>query len=226
MAVFDNSEYRQQRLVIDTEQPTLDERSYNLVIGGVVLWGLALNALMATWLREPILQLNYTAVLIAYFVVSLASTALVYRSDSPALSFVGFTGLSLSMGLLLTFIVSAYDGGSIRNAFIATAAVTACMISLAGVYPTVFLRMGRSLFIALLIALVVDLLCLFLLHVDFSLIDAAVVLIFAGYLGFDWARAQTYPKTLDNAVDSAADIYVDIINIFIRILRIMGKRKN
>ena len=106
MAVFDNSEYRQQRLVIDTEQPTLDERSYNLVIGGVVLWGLALNALMATWLREPILQLNYTAVLIAYFVVSLASTALVYRSASPAVSFVGFTGLSLAMGLMLTFFVS------------------------------------------------------------------------------------------------------------------------
>ena len=206
MAVFDNSEYRQQRFVIDTEQPTLDERSYNLVIGGVVLWGLALNALMATWLREPILQLNYTAVLIAYFVVSLASTALVYRSDSPVVSFIGFTGLSLAMGLMLTFFVSAY-------------------VSLAGVYPTVFLRMGRSLFIALLIALVVDLLCLFLLHVDFSLIDAAAVLIFAGYLGYDWARAQNYPKTLDNAVDSAADIYVDIVNLFIRLLRLFARSR-
>ena len=180
MAVFDNSEYRQQRFVIDTEQPTLDERSYNLVIGGVVLWGLALNALMATWLREPILQLNETAVLIAYFVVSLASTALVYRSDSPVVSFVGFTGLSLAMGLMLTFFVSAYDDGSIRNAFVATAAVTVCMIALAGVYPSVFLRMGRALFIALLVAVAVDLLCLFLLRVDFSLVDAAVVLIFGG----------------------------------------------
>ena len=71
----------------------------------------------------------------------------------------------------------------------------------------------------------VDLICLFLLHVAFSLIDAAVVLIFAGYLGFDWARAQTYPKTLDNAVDSAADIYVDIVNLFIRLLRLFARSR-
>ena len=33
-----------------------------------------------------------------------------------------------------------------------------------------------------------------------------------------------YPKTLDNAVDSALDIYLDVINLFLRILRILGSR--
>ena len=56
--------------------------------------------------------------------------------------------------------------------------------------------------------------------------DYVMVVIFAGYIGFDWAKAQAYPKTLDNAIDSAADIYVDIVNIFIRILSIMGNKKD
>jgi FtsH-binding integral membrane protein len=55
-------------------------------------------------------------------------------------------------------------------------------------------------------------------------IDWVVVGIFCGYIGYDWARANAIPKTLDNAVDSAAAIYIDIINLFIRILSIMGRR--
>ena len=40
--------------------------------------------------------------------------------------------------------------------------------------------------------------------------------------GFDWARANAIPKTADNAVDSAASLYMDIINLFLRILMILA----
>jgi FtsH-binding integral membrane protein len=43
-------------------------------------------------------------------------------------------------------------------------------------------------------------------------------------MGFDWYRAQAYPKTVDNAIDSAVDLYLDIINLFIRLLEIFGKK--
>ena len=54
-------------------------------------------------------------------------------------------------------------------------------------------------------------------------IDFIVVGIFTLYVGFDWSRAQAYPKTIDNAVDSAIDIYMDIINLFVRILSILSR---
>ena len=57
-----------------------------------------------------------------------------------------------------------------------------------------------------------------------TILDYAVALIFCGYIGLDWCRAQRYPKTLDNAIDSAADIYLDVVNLFIRVLSITGKR--
>ncbi|MBO7709254.1 MAG: US12 family protein, partial [Lachnospiraceae bacterium] len=89
-----------------------------------------------------------------------------------------------------------------------------------------FLSIGRVLIFALIGSIVIELIGGLLLHLPLGIMDYVVVVIFAGYIGYDWARAQAYPKTLDNAIDSAADIYVDIINIFIRILSIIGKKDN
>ena len=61
---------------------------------------------------------------------------------------------------------------------------------------------------------------------DLGLIDYIVVLIFCGYIGYDWAKANALPKTYDNAIDSAANLYVDIVNLFLRILRILARSQN
>ena len=55
--------------------------------------------------------------------------------------------------------------------------------------------------------------------------DWVVAAIFCGYIGYDWGRANAIPKTLDNAIDSAASLYIDIIILFMRILRIMARRR-
>ena len=65
-----------------------------------------------------------------------------------------------------------------------------------------------------------------LFRIPLTFIDYIVALIFCGYIGLDWNRAQQYPKTLDNAIDSAADIYLDVVNLFVRILSITGKRRD
>ena len=48
--------------------------------------------------------------------------------------------------------------------------------------------------------------------------DWVVALLFCGYIGYDWAEAQNNAKTLDNAIDSAVALYLDIINLFLRLL--------
>jgi FtsH-binding integral membrane protein len=53
----------------------------------------------------------------------------------------------------------------------------------------------------------------------------AVAAIFCGYIGHVWERANRMPKTVDNAVDSAAAIYMDVLNLFLRILRILGRKR-
>ena len=65
---------------------------------------------------------------------------------------------------------------------------------------------------------------IFVFGIHHGILDWIVVLIFCGYIGYDWSRANQIPKTIDNAIDSAAALYMDIINLFLRILRILGRK--
>lgn len=221
---MDNKEFKEARLrAFDGMEVATN--IYNLVIGGVLLWGIAINILMAQFFMEPILEMNYLAVIIIYFVGSFASMFVVYRSKSPIISFIGFTGLSLSMGLLLTYYVSYFEIGSIAMAFITTAVVTGAMMIAATIFPTFFKGLGRVLFFTLLITIIAEIAISLIMGIGATIFDFIVVIIFCGYIGYDWARAQDYPATVDNAIDSAADIYVDVVNLFVRILSIIGKKK-
>ena len=220
-----SSESRLARLQ-NFEGLMLTDRTYNLVIGLTLTVGVLIDMAMAYYLALPILRMNYLFILIVYFIGSLGCPFVIYRSKNPAVSFAGFVGLSASMGLLLTYFLTAFALADVRTAFTMTAAAVVLMVALATVFPGFFLSVGRGLGIALLVTIVVEVVATLILRRSMGIFDYLVVLIFCGYLGYDWARAQQFPKTLDNAIDSAADIYVDIVNLFIRILSILGRRKN
>ena len=46
------------------------------------------------------------------------------------------------------------------------------------------------------------------------------------YIAYDVWRSQQFPPTMDNAIDSALDIYLDIINLFIDLLEIFGNKSS
>ena len=92
--------------------------------------------------------------------------------------------------------------------------------------PNLFLSIGKSLGIALLIAIIVEIVCSFFFRGALEVVDFVIIPIFCGYIGYDWARAQKYPKTANNAIDAAADLYIDIVNVLIRILEIVGDSKS
>ncbi|MBQ7255353.1 MAG: US12 family protein [Oscillospiraceae bacterium] len=222
MAALNHAQYRQARFEVDLSNGELTAAAYNAIIGLVVIWGMVLNFVMARFFMPEILSLSPIATLIIYFVGSIGGMLVVYKSKSAVISFVGFTVLAAAMGLILTYYVTAFTAASVSNAFLITMLVSALMIALAVTFPQFFIGIGRILMISLLVGIVLSVLAMLLLPQAFTILDAGIALIFSGFIGFDWARAQQYPKTVDNAVDSAADIYVDVVNLFIRILSIFG----
>lgn len=220
-----NKEYRLERMN-NYAGTMVTERTYNLTIGLTLLWGVLINVVMATFFVYQILSLNYLLVVVLYFAGTIGCSILVHKSSSPAVSFAGFTGMAISMGLLLTFYVTAFTGHSVAYAFIATALITVIMVLLSMLYPEFFRNLGRTLFVSLIGCILIELIGSLVLGLPMTIIDYAVALIFCGYIGLDWHRAQQFPKTMDNAVDSAADIYLDVVNLFVRILSITGKRRN
>ena len=220
-----NKEYRLERMN-NYAGTMVTERTYNLTIGLTLLWGVLINVVMAPFFTYQILSMNYLLVVVLYFAGTLGCSILVHKSSSPAMSFAGFTGMAISMGLLLTFYVTAFTGHSVAYAFIATALITVIMVLLSMLYPEFFRNLGRTLFVSLIGCILIELIGSLVLGLPMTIIDYAVALIFCGYIGLDWHRAQQFPKTMDNAVDSAADIYLDVVNLFVRILSITGKRRN
>ncbi len=220
---MNNKEDKEARLA-DFSGTQISRHLYNLIIGGTLIWGALINVVMAFLFGQQIREMNYLLVIILYFLGSIGCMIVVYKSPNPFISFLGFTGLSASMGLLLTCYVQYFEGSDILTAFIITAIVTVIMTALGSIFPDFFLGLGKVLFISLLITILVEIIMSFC-GISLIITDYIVCLLFCGYLGYDWAKAQAYYPTVDHAVDSAADIYVDIVNLFVRILSILGKKK-
>jgi len=198
---------------------------YNLVIGLTLAWGFAINWYMVKTIDPQWLaSINFVVFLLAYFALCFLGVYLFNSSENPLVSFAGYNLVVIPFGLVINIVVSQYDPTLVLQAIRVTALVTFSMMVLGSLFPAFFQKIVGALTVALLLVIVVELVEIFVFGIHHGIIDWIVVLIFCGYIGYDWGRANAIPKTLDNAVDSAAALYMDIINLFIRILRIMGRR--
>jgi len=118
-----------------------------------------------------------------------------------------------------------YPANYILLAAVLTTVVVLTMTVAAVVFPNAFLSMGKTIFIAL-IGLVIAEFVTMLMGMFYPNIFAIIgIFIFSLYVGYDWARGQQYPSTASYACFTALQLYMDIINIFIRILRLLSKRR-
>jgi FtsH-binding integral membrane protein len=209
-----------------TDAPLLSDAAYNALIGAVLCWGFAVNWVLVRFVDTATLQdIHPVLFLLGYLACCLGGVYLFNSSKKPSVSFLGYNLVVFPFGLVLNIVISRYDPTLVLDAIRVTALVTVVMMALGTMFPAFFQRIHLALVIALFAVIVVELFQWFVLRIRQGWTDWAVALIFCGYVGYDWGRANRIPKTVDNAVDSAAAIYMDIVNLFIRILRILGRRR-
>ena len=208
----------------DADAAVTSRRTYNVAIGLTLVLGCLINALMARYLTVPICRMNIWLSLILYAVGSFGGLILLNKTESVPLSILCFLLLSVSMGLVVTRFAAAYTTASVNLVFLITLGVVALMTIASFAFPDVFLKMGSVLGFSLLGLIVVELVVSLIFRVNQVVTDYVAVFIFCGYIGYDWAVAQRRPITVVNAVRSAASIFVDIVNLFIRLLSILGKK--
>ena len=222
-----SNDRREKRLRVScTETNMLSARAYNIALGGVVFYGILLNYLMCLIFGNMLESINPIIFLIGYFVSCISGIMMSSRSSNPAISFLGYNLVVIPIGIVLSSIVISYDLSSaiIRDAFLYTLLITGCMIALSVVHPQLFASLGKVLF-ASLIGLLIAELIVSLLGVDQVITSWVGAGLFSVYIGYDFYRSQQFAKTLDNAVDCALDLYLDIINLFLDILKILSKKK-
>ncbi|GEM_PF-321065 len=220
---------RAARLKADySDAKILETRTYNLIIAAVVLYGLVVNALICNFVGDIHDYIDPLLFLGIYLVMSFAGVIIAGKSQKPAISFLGYNMLVVPLGLVISTLVAGYlevDTRIVTDAFLYTLLIVLVMGGAAVAFPKIFAKMGTALLIALIASLVLGAV-LMLLGVDDFILDVIVAGIFSLYIGYDIYRSQQFPKTVDNAIDSALDIYLDIANLFVRLLAIIARSKS
>lgn len=218
--MFSNAQRKSERL--NSGLPDfITTNTYNLIIGAVVLYGIIVNAIMVATCGPLFANMNMIAFLVGYFVLVLLGV-FITRSNNPIASFVGYNLVVVPIGAVVSVCIPGYDNSAILSAIIVTGIVVAVMIFISASFPKVFAKMGGALFVALLVSFVAELVAS-LLGYGGDIFNWLFVVLFSLYIGYDWHKAQIYPKTIDNAIDSALDIYLDIINLFLRLLQLFSR---
>lgn len=227
--MFSLSERKQERLLKPVlENEIVSDRAYNMYLGGVVAYGLLVNILICSKLTPFALSLNPIVLIVGYIVSVLAGTIISAKSNNPLVSFLGYNLVVVPAGIVVSTVVYYYGGLSslvVLQAITYTAGITVIMVCLSILKPEFFSKL-RGILLGGLIGLIVVELVLMLFGVRQNVSALIGAVIFSLYIGYDYWKAQQYPKTVDNAIDSALDIYLDIINLFMRILSILGNGKS
>ena len=214
------------RTKLERGETVISEGLYNFFIGLVLSYGLFANMLMVKYIpATAILGINHWVFFIGYFASCFFGVFLYIKSINPWISFIGYNFVVVPFGLVINIVVANYSQTLVVEAVQITGAVTISMMILGSLFPAFFKRIATALTVSLLLVIVWELVATFIFKKVYGIIDWIVVVIFCGYIGVDWGRANQIPKTVDNAIDSAAALYMDIINLFLRLLRILGRSK-
>ena len=198
-----------------------------LFIGLAITFGLGYAITLSEDLVN-ILLMNWTIIIVAELLVGLGLSIFIRRmSDSLAkilyLAYAALTGITFSVIFL------AFELSSIIWVFLATAIIFG-ILGLVGKNIKIDLSgFGTFLLIALISMLFLTLINIFIANQTLDLtICFESLLIFMGYITFDINRIMKLGQLQQEekyAIFWAFQLYLDIINIIIKLLKLFGKRK-
>lgn len=207
----------------------VSDRVYNFILYGCLLYGCLMNFIMVKFSLN-ILDLvpNIIVFYIIYFALALTGIFMSKLSDNPIISFIGYNLVVVPIGFIVDISVRTYGGlesNIVQQAFLITLVVFGLMTAVSVIAPNFCRRLGGILFISLLGLIITEIIFL-ILHIDSILFAWIGAGIFTLYIAYDTRKAHDIDQTIDNAVDSAVGIYLDIINLFLDLLSILGNSKS
>lgn len=215
------SRNKSAHFVSHTTDTIVSHRTYNLLIGSITAYGLIFNYIICKFFSSIFTQMEPILLYGGYIVCCIAGIIIINLSRKPLISFLGYNLMILPLGAVLSTILAGINSRIVFQACGLTGSVTVIMLCLSVLFPQFFLRIGRVLFLSLFALLFIGIFSI-IWGMSLSFYSYLSAGIFSLYIGFDWARANSYPHTIQNAVNAACELYIDIVNLFIDILSIVS----
>lgn len=221
----------------DSTFRTLLQQVYGWMAGGLALTGLVAwyvsqsETLMALIFGQQFVFMGLILVELALVIgLSWGLTRM-----SAALATTGFVLYSAINGITLAAIFLVYTSGSIASTFL----VTACVFGAMSIYGYTTQRdlssWGSLLFMGLIGVILASLVNIFLQSTAmYWVITYAGVLIFVGLIAYDTQKLKQLSNRIDGrdpemfqkmVILGALSLYLDFINLFLYLLRLLGKRR-
>jgi hypothetical protein len=217
-------------------QNTLLRKSYLWMASALVLTGLT-SYFVAN--SPGMLQLIFGSRAVFYgliiaelaLVIGLTSTIQRISVVTATLLFVLYSVLN---GALLASIFHIFTTASIATTFFVTAGTFGVMALYGSITKTDLSRFGNILLMALIGLIIAAVVNIFLKNTMMDIIISGVgVLIFTGLTAYDAQRIKALTNGVEEddetqklAVIGALTLYLDFINLFLYLLRFLGKRNN
>jgi FtsH-binding integral membrane protein len=207
---------------------------YNYMAAGLTITGLV-AFLLST--QASIMQAIFGTPLqylfmFAPFVVVLIFSAKIHKLSAPQAQSV-FLTYSALMGISLSWIFLAYTGQSIAQVFFVSASMFGFMSLFGYTTKRDLSQMGSFLIMGLWGVIAASLVNLFMKSGTMSLVISIIaVIIFTGLTAYDTQMIKEVYEENDSgdtaskkAIMGALTLYLDFINLFIHLLRILGDRR-
>ena len=210
----------------------LSRRGYNLLMGGLIFLGfvvVAAGAMIAssTGFLMAVLP-YYLPVMIGSTIISIAGIFVLsagMKREGLGLPLLGYAMVICSLGFTTGMVLPFYSLPSIVNAFVGTVLFTALFTLLGASFPQFFAR-AIGIVSGLLLGLLLVMIIGFIAGIPMGWLDYVLLVLFAGFVGFDTYQANQAEPTAKMAIFFALNIWLDLINVFMIILRIVGGRDN
>ena len=173
---------------------------------------------------------GYIGLCIAEIAIALIFS-LFFRKLSATIVTLLFFGYSIITGITFSVLFAIYDITSIAYAFVASAAIFGALAYIGKNTDRDLTKLGTILSVTLIIGIILSLVNIFVGNTILDIILNWVILfIFMGFTVYDMNKLTNlaemgYDDQNKLHIYGAMELYLDFINIFIRLLSLFGKRK-
>ena len=201
-----------------------------LLVTGAVSTGLMGNAGVLALLTNPFV---FFGLFIVQLIMVVGLSAMVHKM-SPMLATIIFLTYAAINGVVFTPLFWVYTSESIASTFFTTAGTFAAMAIYGATTKRDLTKMGSMLMMAFFGLLIATLVNMFLQNSLFNLVISIVgVIIFVGLTAYDVQKLTRMSQQIQTEEDSqrfaiigALTLYLDFINLFIYLLRLLGVRRD
>ena len=206
-----------------------------MVLGLLITFGVGISGMMSGVVIRAIIAMPslMLILLIATLVLSVTMASRIERMSVETARGM-FLIFSVLMGVTMSVTLSYYDLGSVMIVFCACAMYFAVMAVFGHFTGCDLSSMGPILLSGLLFLIIYSLGRVFLpfLRGGDWLFNLLGIVLFLGYTAYDTQRIRAYysyyaaqPEMLEKAaIFSALQLYLDFLNLFVRLLQLFGKR--